>query len=425
MRKLEQFLKPPSNMNLEEEMYNVSQERDEEINEYNQNEENSYDNGNQIKHQENEDENYENNEELQNSKNKNFKNFKNEEDNNEIIQGINSFNYLINKNIDVEDNENEIENLHDKYNQFNNQNINNNINKNNQKQFLNEIDNNDQTQASPNTIMNDLLFKIKKLKGNRTMKKSDIINSNEFNLNNNFEILKKAVKNDKYTINKNEYIGNLNMNNQIIQNNPKMKELANLIKDYNQDKNVNDNIQINFYNNNQINIIKPNVFFNMSNQKKQNKENNYDNSNGLNKYYISIIDGKAIVNGQRINVNSGFQTTPHNNLFEKRIDFNDISKNNNKNLFNYDEDRRTSFFENKNKIDFKLPNLKRNYNFNINSLIYLKILQLIRNEIKNSKNNFKTFTKTNLFTREFYNEELNKIDDSLFNINKERYKIRK
>jgi len=409
MRKLEQFLKPPSNMNLEEEMYNVSQERDEEINEYNQNEENSYDNGNQIKHQENEDENYENNEELQNSKNKNFKNFKNEEDNNEIIQGINSFNYLINKNIDVEDNENEIENLHDKYNQFNNQNINNNINKNNQKQFLNEIDNNDQTQASPNTIMNDLLFKIKKLKGNRTMKKSDIINSNEFNLNNNFEILKKAVKNDKYTINKNEYIGNLNMNNQIIQNNPKMKELANLIKDYNQDKNVNDNIQINFYNNNQINIIKPNVFFNMSNQKKQNKENNYDNSNGLNKYYISIIDGKAIVNGQRINVNSGFQTTPHNNLFEKRIDFNDISKNNNKNLFNYEEDRRTSFFENKNKIDFKLPNLKRNYNFNI----------------KNSKNNFKTFTKTNLFTREFYNEELNKIDDSLFNINKERYKIRK
>ena len=409
MRKLEQFLKPPSNMNLEEEMYNVSQERDEEINEYNQNEENSYDNGNQIKHQENEDENYENNEELQNSKNKNFKNFKNEEDNNEIIQGINSFNYLINKNIDVEDNENEIENLHDKYNQFNNQNINNNINKNNQKQFLNEIDNNDQTQASPNTIMNDLLFKIKKLKGNRTMKKSDIINSNEFNLNNNFEILKKAVKNDKYTINKNEYIGNLNMNNQIIQNNPKMKEIANLIKDYNQDKNVNDNIQINFYNNNQINIIKPNVFFNMSNQKKQNKENNYDNSNGLNKYYISIIDGKAIVNGQRINVNSGFQTTPHNNLFEKRIDFNDISKNNNKNLFNYEEDRRTSFFENKNKIDFKLPNLKRNFNFNI----------------KNSKNNFKTFTKTNLFTREFYNEELNKIDDSLFNINKERYKIRK
>ena len=409
MRKLEQFLKPPSNMNLEEEMYNVSQERDEEINEYNQNEENSYDNGNQIKHQENEDENYENNEELQNSKNKNFKNFKNEEDNNEIIQGINSFNYLINKNIDVEDNENEIENLHDKYNQFNNQNINNNINKNNQKQFLNEIDNNDQTQASPNTIMNDLLFKIKKLKGNRTMKKSDIINSNEFNLNNNFEILKKAVKNDKYTINKNEYIGNLNMNNQIIQNNPKMKELANLIKDYNQDKNMNDNIQINFYNNNQINIIKPNVFFNMSNQKKQNKENNYDNSNGLNKYYISIIDGKAIVNGQRINVNSGFQTTPHNNLFEKRIDFNDISKNNNKNLFNYEEDRKTSFFENKNKIDFKLPNLKRNYNFNI----------------KNSKNNFKTFTKTNLFTREFYNEELNKIDDSLFNINKERYKIRK
>ena len=82
MNKLEQFLKPPSNINLEEEMYNASQEREEEeeINEYNQNEENIYDNGNQIQNQENENENYENNEELQNLKNKNFKNFQKEED---------------------------------------------------------------------------------------------------------------------------------------------------------------------------------------------------------------------------------------------------------------------------------------------------------------------------------------------------------
>ena len=418
MNKLEQFLKPPSNINLEEEMYNASQEREEEeeINEYNQNEENIYDNGNQIQNQENENENYENNEELQNLKNKNFKNFQKEEDNDEIIQGINSFNNIGNKNIDVveNDNENEIENLHNQYNQFNNQEINNNINKNIQQQFFNENDNNnfnnEQNQTNPNLIMNDLLVKIRKLKGNRTIKKNDIINSNEFNFDNNFDILQRNVKNDKLKINKNEYIGNLNMNNQIIQNNPKMKELANLIKDYNQDKNTNDNIQINFYNNNQINIIKPNVFFNMGNQKKQNKENNYDNTNSLNKYYISIIDGKAIVNGQRINVNSGFQTTPQNNLFEKRINFNNINKNGNNSLFNFGEERRTSFFENRNKIDFKLPNLKQNYNFN---------------NIKNSKNNFKTFSKTNFFTREFYKEELNKIDDSLFNINKDKFKIRK
>ena len=48
----------------------------------------------------------------------------------------------------------------------------------------------------------------------------------------------------------------------------------------------------------------------MGNQRKQNNEEyNIDNSNNQNKHYISIIDGKAIINGQRINVNSGFQTT--------------------------------------------------------------------------------------------------------------------
>ena len=245
------------------------------------------------------------------------------------------------------------------------------------------------------------------------MKKSDITNTNEINLNNNFEILQRTIKIDKSKINKNEYIGKINMNNQIIQNNPKMKEVANLIKDYNnQDKNKNDNMQINFYNNNQINIVKPDVFFNMGNQKKQNNdENNYENSNNQNKYYISIIDGKAIVNGQRINVNSQYQSTPqNNNLFDRKINFNSNINNSNKYLFNFDNDRRSSFMENIKETNFKLQNLKQNYRFN---------------NIENIKNNNKLFSKINFFNKEFYKEELNKIDDSLFNMNNERYKIRK
>lgn len=402
MSELEQYLKPPSNLNNEEEMYNVSQEGEEELNEYEQNEENSYDNGNQMHNLENE--NNDINEELQNSKNKKLNNFQNQEENEEIIQGINSLKYLGNKNINIKEKENQ-------YNQYEESKkeptnfVNNNLNNNN---------NNTPLRTNPDEIMNDLLFKIRKLKGSRTLKKNDLTDINELNINNNFEILHKTVKNEKYKNNKNEYIGNLNMNNQIIQKNPKMKEIAYLIKDINQDRNKNDNIQINFYNNNQINIIKPDVFFNMGNQKKKNTdENNFDNSNNQNKYYISIIDGKAIVNGQRINVNSGFQSTPKNNLFDERINYNFNNGNKkNKYLFEFDNERRTSFVENRNNfgLDLKLQNLKRNYRFN---------------NIEDSKNNYKIFSKTNFFTKEYYNEELNKINDSLSNLNNERFKIRK
>ena len=127
-----------------------------------------------------------------------------------------------------------------------------------------------------------------------------------------------------------------------------MKEVAYLIKDYNLDKNKNNNIQLNFYNNNQINILKPDVFFNMSNQKKQNNDElNIGNTNNQNKHYISIIDGKAIINGQRINVNSGFQTTPNNTFVDKKFTFVDFNfnnnKNRNKNIFNFENERSCLF----------------------------------------------------------------------------------
>ena len=332
MNKLEQYLKPPSNINNDEEMYNASQERDEEINEYNQNEENSYDNGNQNQNIE-KDENDLNNEELQNSKNQILKNYQNQEENNEIIQGINSLNNLKNQNIDTNHNENENQ-IDIEENKISNENI--------EQNYINPNNNRIQMKTNPDEVMNDLLFKIRKFKGNRNNQKNNVADKNELTMNNDLKILQRTIKNERLKTYKNEYIGKLNINNQIIQNNPKMKELANLIKVYNQDKNKNDNIQINFYKNNQINILKPDVFFNMGNQKKKNSEDyNFENSNNQNKHYISIIDGKAIINGQRINVNSGFQNTPqNNNLFEKKQNFYDINKyykTRNKFLFDFDD----------------------------------------------------------------------------------------
>ena len=415
MSKLEQFLKPPTNINSEEEMYNESQEREEEINNFNQNEDNSYDNGNQNQNIENENDlndlNDINNERLQNLKNKFQNNFENEEENSEIIQGINSINNIgqknLNQNLNEEQNESEIK----ENNNFNEENIEQNYMETN----LNENNNDKPFTSNPDDIMNELLFKIRKLKGNRTMQKSDIINSNEININTDLNKLQRTIKNEKIKSNKNEYIGKLNMNNQIIKNNPKMKEVAYLIKGYNQDKNKNDNIQLNFYNNNQINILKPDVFFNMSNQKKQNNDElNIGNTNNQNKHYISIIDGKAIINGQRINVNSGFQTTPNNTFVDKKFTFGDFNfnnnKNRNKNIFNFENERRSFFVDNKINLDFKIQNMKKKFSFN---------------NIENSKNDYKRYSKNYYFTKEFFNEELNKMNENLFNINNERFNIRK
>ena len=404
----------------EEEIYNEEQEREDEIDNYNQNEENSYDNGNQnefIDNIENQNENENENDNELNSKNENLKNVDVDAENIKMIQGINSINNIKNQNIqNLNQNENENENQYD---------IEENIDINNNKNFSNdfyEINNvnivNKQIKQNPDEIMNDLLLKIRQIKGTRAIKKNDISNKNDLNMD-NYKINKNLnlKNNNNQQNNKNEYIGNISINNQIIQNNPKMKEIANLIKDYNQDKKNDDNIQINFYNNNQINILKPDVFFNNNQKKQNNEEENYDTLY-QNRHYISIIDGKAIINGQRINVNSGFNTMKNN--MNKKFDFGDfnINKNtikknryNNNYMFGFGKDR-NSFLENKNNLDFKLKNIKKNYRNNINN-----------NE--NSKNNYRIFSKNNFFSKEFYNEELNKINDDLFNKNYEILNIRK
>ena len=405
MNSLEQYLKPPTN-NKEEEIYNEDGEKGGDENEYIENQENGNDNGeNNEEYQDEQEDNIQDSNNIKIQNNEQY-----EDENNDIIQGINSLNNLTNKNINI--------NINKEDNQFENEE--NNINFDNEKNkidyennnFLNINENTNNETNSPDDLMNELLFKIHKIKENRAKKNNNISNdinnlNNLSNTNNIDNIIPKK------TTNKNEYIGKLNVNNQVFQNNPKMKELANLLKEYSRDKNVNDKIQINFYNNNQINIIKPEVFFNNNNSK--NKNIDYYGKNYENKHYISVIDGKAIIKGQRISVNNGIQKTQ--NYLMNKNDYNYFNKyKDNLFCFNNDKfnDKRDKY--NNNNISSKMWETGNNLDYKLNNCNENSFKSNIE---KNNKIEFKKFNK-NYFTKDFYNEEINKINDSLFN-NKDNY----
>jgi hypothetical protein len=332
MNSLEQYLKPPTNNN-EEELYNeegegeAEGERGEEENDYIKNRENGNDNGENIDFVP-----YQQDINAQNSKNMNIlkNNLQFEDDNNDIVQGINLINKKeANTSQRKEQFENEKNNrsTEKEKNEYDYNYVNHN--------FLN-INENTNPINEPNTqdeLINELLIKIHKIKEKRAKsnnKKFDEANKiNELNnIDNkiNIDLDKTKVKK-----NKNEFIGKLNISNQVFQNNPKMKELANLLKEYNQEKNQNDKMQITFDNNNQINIVKPEVFFNNYNNSK-NINNDYNDQNYQKKYYISAIDGKAIVNGQRIDVNSGFKNSQNNSI-------NNFNLKNNKTFFDFNNEK--------------------------------------------------------------------------------------
>ncbi len=412
MNSLEQYLKPP--MNNQEEMYNEEGERNEEENEFIQNQENGNDNGeNQdILNQQGEIE-----------QNKNFNNQMYEEENNDIIQGINSIKTIENKNL----NENENENENDNENEFENEDKNMNININNAK---NEFDyNNNFLNINENTeadnlgdLMNDILSKIHKLKENRAQKNNNFENApDKLSNTNNFDSLLNPGTDKTKIKNKSDYIGKLSINNKVFQNNPKMKELANLLKDYNQDKNENDKMQINFYNNNKINIIKPEAFFNNKNNNKTKNIDFYE-KNFEKKHYISVIDGKAIIKGQRINVDGGFKMA-QNDFKNKKFNFKD-----DKNIFDFNIDKLNEkkdklnhyakFGGTDNNLDFQL----NNFNFSKNNEIKYKPKKV---NIEDNKVDFRVLPKRSFFTKDYYNEELNKINNSLFSMDKDTSKIKK
>ena len=406
MTSLEQYLKPPTkNQEEEKELYKEEGENGEEENEYIQNEEN----GNESIENE---ENIQNNEDEQNSKNKNLLNNNPifDDDNNGIVQGINLIGNIGEKNININKEENKF--IYENKKNLNIENEkNNNENDYMNKYFLNinkNINSNNDLN-SPEQLMKEILFKINRIKENRA-KSSNKINKQNIDKDMYLGFEKTKIKNN----NKNEYIGKLNINNQVFQNNPKMKELVNILKDYNKDKNENDNdkIQLNFYNTDQINIIKPEIiFYNMSNLK--NKNIDCYNKNNEIKYYVSAIDGKAIVNGQRLDVKNEFQLI-NDNLKNKNV------------LFDFGDD---NFMEKRNKFknDQKMWNTGKNLDFKLNTFNFFKknenLLKTIRET--DTRKEFKKINKNNFLSKDFYNEELNKINNSLFNIDNNMNKLKK
>ena len=416
MNSLEQYLKPPTN-NQEEELYieEGEGERIEEENEYIQNRENGNDNGEDFIP-------YQQEANIQNSKNMKIlkNNLQFEDDNNDIVQGINSINNIETKNINKKKLENNMENEKNNTNTEKEKNEMeydyNYINHN----FLN-INENTNTIKEPITqdeLLNELLFKIRKIKEKRAKSSNKINETNKINEVNDIDNQKNLdLEKTKIKRNKKEYIGKLNISNQVFQNNPKMKELASLLKEYNQEKNQNDKIQINFDNNNQINIIKPEVFFNNYNNTK-NINNDYNEQNYQRKYYISAIDGKAIVNGQRVDINSGFKINQNNN-YKNKFSFNDL--NNNKTFFDFDNEK----FMDKRKYN---KNWGNNLDFQKNSLNFSNNNENNLKKIDGNNDNkieFKKLPKYNFLSKDYYNEELNKINDCLFNMDRNLNKIKK
>ena len=414
MNSLEQYLKPPTNIQKKE-LYNEEDEKEEE-NEYFQNQENGNDNGENIDFTINQ-----KGENIQDSKKikilQNNLNYGDEY--NDIIQGINSINNVENKNLNMN------MNMNDEENQFENEE--NNKNEKNEYQYINQNflninENSNNDINSKDELMNELLFKIQKIKENRAKNNNKFANdTNKLDkANNKDNLINLGLEKTKNKKNKYEYIGKLNLNNQVINKNPKMKELVNLIKDYTRDKNENDKMQINFDNNNQINILKPEAFFNSHNTKNINADNYDKDYKG--KYYISAIDGKAIVNGQRIDVNRGIQLAD-NNLNNKKININDFNNNKN-NLFDFNNNK---FLDKKNKFNNsnQIWNTGNNLDFKLNNLNFAnnnEKSKILNNE-NNNKIEFKKINKNNFLSKDYYKEELDKINNSLFNIDRNLNKL--
>ena len=127
-----------------------------------------------------------------------------------------------------------------------------------------------------------------------------------------------------------------------------------------------------YFNYKNIKILKPSIYFYTQRQKKKNY--NYVKKNE-NKFYLSSIDGKAIIDGERKNPDDNLDNILKNirDPFNKRRDLNDSLRN----TRSYSTDRRTSYEKNKYYPDFG-------------------------------------FRKINYYNKSYFLEELNRINSLLF-----------
>lgn len=271
-----------------------------------------------------------------------------------------------------------------------------------------------------NNILSDLLDKIKNFKNNKRNKGHKL----NLNSNNNIDVLDKelanALENLNNKSNKINDIPNVNVlidepkiDRQFNRNalrNPKFKEIISLInekdiKRSNKYNNMGKSEIINFmntkikYNNNfsDINIFVP---------KRKNAINLLDNKtynnkirkNNKDKYYISCIDGKAIVNGMRKEIPFLSKFNNNDNRF--------INNNNNNSLNNFNftfgkstrRDNSLNINKNIKTNEFNYEKTLKNKKYNKNS----GLSDLNFNKIKND------FSKENL------SNKLNRMNDCYF-----------
>ena len=302
------------------------------------------------------------------------------------------------------------------------QKINNNIHENilNGDKGIN-FDNNNLD--NKNNILSDLLDKIKNFKNNRRNMGTKL----NLNSNNNFDELDKELANALEKLNnqnnKNNNINdipNVNIlneepkvdhqyNRRNVLRNPKFKEIISLInekdiKRSNKYSNMGNYETINFmntkikYNNNfsDINIFVPkknnaiNILDNMTYNNKIRKNNN-------DKYYISCIDGKAIVNGMR-----------------KEIPFLSKFNNDNRIIINNNNNSLNNFNFTFGKCTRRDNSLNLNKNIKTNEFNYEKSLKNKKYN-KNSGLSDLNFNKIkNDFSKENLSNKLNKMNDCYF-----------
>ena len=278
----------------------------------------------------------------------------------------------------------------------------------------NEIDNEqyDFTKINNNRRKNDILSEVLgKIQDFKQRKENfdnirDKYNSNQILDNLDKEITKGLDKLNNRRIlqeEKNIDISDTNKVEKKILRNPKFKEIVTMINDkegrkYKKNYNLAKNDLLNFVNNKKHNDIFGNI--NLYTQKRNNNNifNSFQNNpvkkigSDSNKFYISCIDGKAIVNGMRKDIpivskfnNINYRLNNYNNMFDdyKKINLTmdnlNITRKKNNN-FNFKNE--FTFKEGKNNRKFNL-NLEKD-GININNTLKSNFM----NENWNKDNNY-------------------------------------
>ena len=278
----------------------------------------------------------------------------------------------------------------------------------------NEIDNEqyDFTKINNNRRKNDILSEVLgKIQDFKQRKENfdnirDKYNSNQILDNLDKEITKGLDKLNNRRIlqeEKNIDISDTNKVEKKILRNPKFKEIVTMINDkegrkYKKNYNLAKNDLLNFVNNKKHNDIFGNI--NLYTQKRNNNNifNSFQNNpvkkigSDSNKFYISCIDGKAIVNGMRKDIpivskfnNINYRLNNYNNMFDdyKKINLTmdnlNITRKRNNN-FNFKNE--FTFKEGKNNRKFNL-NLEKD-GININNTLKSNFM----NENWNKDNNY-------------------------------------